>query len=275
MASEKKLPPSSKKLRDAQEKGDVAKSKDFSAQILLISTLIFIYWCSNYLFNQLKLFDKFFDLGEGFVAENMIMYSRHAFAVIAALVVPFFCWIVLSAFLIEVSQVGFHFSPKSLRIDFSKINPAKGFKKLLRIEEGEENSSFFLPILFEVLKLVLYLVFGLVGLLATFYLKGRMVVFFNYQNGQQIFDMIFDSARLFFVIFLSLSLLVGFWDLFIVKRKRMKRLRMDIEEFKKEMRESEGSPEMKGSRKQRHHEILLSSLVQGVRKAKVLIKGKS
>jgi type III secretion system export apparatus switch protein len=242
---------------------------------LLLSAFIFIYWFSNPTLNYLKSLDKFFDLREGFEANNVLMYSRHAFAVIAALVVPIFCWIVLSAFLIEVAQVGLHFSTKSLRIDFSKINPAKGFKKLLRIEEGEENSSFFLPIFFEVMKLLFYLAIGLVAFLATIYLKGRMVVFIDYQSAEQIFAKIFDSVKLFLVLFLSLSLLVGVWDLFSVKRKRLKRLRMDIEEFKKEMRESEGSPEIKSSRKQRHHEILLSNLVQGVRKAKLLIKGKS
>jgi len=78
-------------------------------------------------------------------------------------------------------------------------------------------------------------------------------------------------------LFLALAgsaLLLGGLDLLSEQKKRRKRLRMDFEEFKRELREAEGDPEMKGMRKQLAHEILFHGFLQSIRRAKVVVVNK-
>jgi type III secretion protein U len=49
---------------------------------------------------------------------------------------------------------------------------------------------------------------------------------------------------------------------------------MDVTEFRKEMRESEGDPELKGMRKQLFQESIFGSSLNAIRKAKVLVLGR-
>ena len=70
---------------------------------------------------------------------------------------------------------------------------------------------------------------------------------------------------------------VGCWavlsigDLVLERALHAKRLRMDLSELRRELRQSEGSPELRALRRQLHQTLLLHELVQGVRKARILV----
>ena len=65
--------------------------------------------------------------------------------------------------------------------------------------------------------------------------------------------------------------LIGALDLIVEKALHAQRLRMDINELKLELRQTEGSPELKGLRRQLHQAMVMHELVQGVRRAKMLV----
>ena len=65
--------------------------------------------------------------------------------------------------------------------------------------------------------------------------------------------------------------ILGVVDSLEQRRRRRERLKMDREELKKEFRESEGDPELMGLRKQMHRELLMTGMLQSVRKAKVVV----
>ena len=64
---------------------------------------------------------------------------------------------------------------------------------------------------------------------------------------------------------------LGTTELLIERSRRKRRLQMDAEEFKRELRESEGNFEVKAVQRSLQQEILLHDLIQGVRKSKVVI----
>src|SRR5690606_22312962 len=60
-------------------------------------------------------------------------------------------------------------------------------------------------------------------------------------------------------------------DYFFQKRQHIKQLRMSKDEVKREYKESEGNPEIKGKRKQLHQELMNSTSVEQTRKASVVV----
>ena len=68
-----------------------------------------------------------------------------------------------------------------------------------------------------------------------------------------------------------LGVAIGAFDLLVVRRSWMKRLRMSKEEVKREYKESEGDPQMKAARERAHHEMLASAAIANVRTATVVV----
>jgi type III secretion protein U len=64
--------------------------------------------------------------------------------------------------------------------------------------------------------------------------------------------------------------IAGF-DYFFQKYQHIKQLKMSKDEVKREYKESEGDPQIKGKRKQLHQELMANSNVQRTRKATVVV----
>jgi flagellar biosynthesis protein FlhB len=67
------------------------------------------------------------------------------------------------------------------------------------------------------------------------------------------------------------GLVLGAVDYFFVRRAWLARHRMSKDEVKREMRESEGDPEVKAARRRAHQEALAGSMIAAVKDATVLI----
>lgn len=67
------------------------------------------------------------------------------------------------------------------------------------------------------------------------------------------------------------GLVLGGVDYFFVRRSWLARHRMSKDEVKREMRESEGDPEVKAARRRAHQEALAGSMIAAVKDATVLI----
>jgi flagellar biosynthesis protein FlhB len=64
---------------------------------------------------------------------------------------------------------------------------------------------------------------------------------------------------------------LGAFDMLVVRRAWMRRLRMSKEEVKREYKESEGDPQIKQARERAHQEMLASAAVANVRSATVVV----
>ena len=77
------------------------------------------------------------------------------------------------------------------------------------------------------------------------------------------------------IVTLSMLLLLSIADFLYERLKRAKRLGMDVNEFRQEMRESDGDPHLKGMRKQLHQELGMLASLDAVRRAKILLVGRT
>ena len=277
MAS-KRFAPSAKKLKKAREDGDVAKSKDLTSALQLICGFSFLLFVSSQYEKLLTFFVDSFSLSPPPSADpdNAQLWSllHRAESVFLWVVLPFLGIIVIVVLIAEIAQVGLHLSPKAMTPKFSKLNPVEGFKRILGIQGGDDDKAIPTALLYEITKLSAYiLTFSALSFACIYKYFPAIMEGQSSDMGEVIASVKHFAISL---VYSCLGLISVFAsaDLMIQRKRRTDRLKMDVEEMKREFKDSEGDPEVKGQRKQLHREVLVHGLTQAVRKAKVLITGK-
>lgn len=267
----KQFPPSARKLRKAREEGDVAKGRDVTSLVVLISCICTLICLSGGLLEPWTILDENLVHFRDFSSNNMLVYLGSIVKLLISILGSLFGVLTLSAIFAESCQVGVHLNFRLVAIKFSRLNPVENLKRNFGFSsDGEERkafgvlfyeifrSSFYIGILLT--SLVGFLCFHLVDISGADYQDPQGVLFLSYKLGIRLVGTL-----------LALILVAAVSDFIIHRHRRIKRLYMDVEELRKELRESEGDPETKGMRKQLHQEMLLHSVIQAVRRAKVVI----
>ncbi len=162
--------------------------------------------------------------------------------------------------LIGAMQTKFLVAPKAVKLDFGRINPIQGFKRL-----------FSLRSLFELIKALLKVV--VVGLVGYFTLKGKLDELLLYpmmspiESAAHLSKLIVDVMIKTGIALLALAV----FDYFYQKWEYERNLMMTKQEVKEEMKDIEGNPEVKRRQRQMMMEILRSRMMQEVPKATVVI----
>ncbi len=271
MATEKRFDPTSRKLQKAREDGDVAKSSQLTTAIALTLGNVVIFSLWHGFLKAAQLWEKCLAAASDLTPTNMIGLLGEVCGTLVWIVGPVLAALVLGSLASEMFQVGVHFHFKNLAPKPSRLNIAEGFKRMLGYRG--EGTALMGGLLSEVVKSVVVLVvLGFCLALATYQLM-RTSPFIGLLDAKQLF--LFTGVALVKVLagIVLTMLAIGIIDLVIERKRRLKRLRMSAEEFKREFRETEGDPEVKGMRKQLAREILLQGLISGIRKAKVVVVG--
>jgi flagellar biosynthetic protein FlhB len=163
----------------------------------------------------------------------------------------------------NILQVGFLFTTKTIKPDFSKIVPKFGkfFKR----------SLFSMEAVFNLAKTLLKVV--IIGFIAFLNIRARMddlltLIQYPFLHGFSIvtgiaFAILFESA----VFLLGISVV----DYFFQRRQHRESLKMSRQEIKEERKTYEGDPLVKNRLKQRMQELLSRNMVQRVEEADVVV----
>ena len=137
---EKTEPATEKKLRDARKEGQVAKSKEIAnGMVILALFLILKLWVGTMGEQFLEIFSGAYGKipetvknYNGLVPEDdLVKLLFFGMVQIGIIVAPILLVGMLVAFLCEVAQVKWEPTGKTLKPKFSKLNPIKGFKKII------------------------------------------------------------------------------------------------------------------------------------------------
>lgn len=137
---EKTEPATSKKLQDARNEGQVAKSQElnsaFSLIALFIMLKIFISYIGDNLFQIFALiYNKIPDIIDesigGMTPYLAAMVVNNTLIVILKILAPVFIIGFLVALLSNIFQVGWKVTGKPMKPKFSKLNPLSGFKRII------------------------------------------------------------------------------------------------------------------------------------------------
>lgn len=252
------------KLREAQKRGQVAKSGD-AVFVALLAALILVFYASgpDIIRQTLKLSQHtFHQMGRAdWSPEGMAAWLLLGVMDIGLILAPLLLAVVIALVAANLAQVGGIFSVEPLGPDFNKLNPAQGLKRL-----------FSTRALFEACKSLLKLgVLGLVTWLALVPLQPlltRLHFVDPLGHGTVVLGMVGPFLFKLLLALLVLALLdIGFtrWDF-------AKKMRMSHRDMEDEHKQREGDPRIRNRLRQLRNEFLQQSRAMArVPEADVLI----
>ncbi len=261
--SDKTEEPTAKRLTEAREKGQVARSVDLnSALILLAATSVLWFWCDTLADATLDIIMECLMAIPNYEAlpGNLVAHARQGFILLLIMVLPMLLTSALVGVTANVSQFGFLFSTKALAPKFAKIFGLQGLKKM-----------FSMNSLVELIKSLFKM--GIVGAV------GASVVHARYEEclaaidtGLNNFVRLLRDVSLEILVKCSLVLLLlGIIDLFYQRWKHNKDLKMTKQEVKDESRSTDGDPHIKGKIRNLRMQMHRKFMMQEVPKATVVI----
>ncbi|GMB96409.1 flagellar biosynthesis protein FlhB [Helicobacter sp. NHP22-001] len=263
MAEEEKTElPSAKKIEKAREEGNVAKSLEVLGFLGLVASFggiftFFSFW--------LKSFESMFRQSLQWIKLDFTPHNLHALSLqllkdILWVLLPFLLLVGLVAFLANVLQFGFLFSPKAIAPKWSKINPITGFKNLFGLKR-------FLDGLLITTKVFIAFLLGFV-LVYSFVDELVGVAQFNYKD-----QLLWFKSKSLEVIasLLFLFLVASILDFMLKRRQYINSLKMTKQEVKDEYRQQEGNPEIKAKIKQLMLKNSMSKMMAAIPSANVVV----
>lgn len=252
-----------KRLRDARKKGQVAKSRDLTTVVVMIAVFIAIAFSIPMMEQEIQALMKhaftIFEKGP-LNANDMMTVGKMALIVMVKVLAPPFIAGVASALLIGFLQVGPVFSGEPLKPKMEKLNPVEGAKNMFKMVT-------FIELIKNILKmsLVLYLAYLTIHqFLQEILLSSRVdIVTSMGMTGEIIYSFFVKVAIVFFVISLT--------DIYVQRWNYMKNMRMSKDEVRREYKQEEGDPQIKGERRRLHREMVFGGIRQNIKKADAVV----
>ena len=260
-SGEKTEPPSPKKLRDARQKGQVAKSQEVVMTATMFAAIAYIWatW-STTLSKLIELFDVSAMLTKGDFRVNAIQGIVMAARTSMIIVLPLLGLVMAAAIASNYLQIGSIFSFESITPKLDKLSLAAGVKRIFSKKQLVEVLKSIAKILF--LSLLLFVVIkGAIGPYVYSLACGLPCVA----------DLTGSLLGRIFLFSAFAFLIVSVADFTFQKRAYTKNLMMTKEEVKREYKESEGDPEIKGKRKQLAQELLMEDDGAVARKSTAIV----
>lgn len=259
---EKTEEPSSKKIEDARNDGNVPKSQDTSAFITLVVALaVFLAmfpWIES---RTVYLYHYYHSLiGVEITKEVTLQLSIISFREVIFMVIPLALAVSVAGILANVLQTGLIFTTKPLMPDFSKIDPMKGLKNLFSIKK-----------LVEMLKIIIKV--GAILWVCYFFLLAftkELPTVISFPLPDQLGWLKHKMIILISVI-LILFLVLALADLLFVRFSYFKSLRMSKQEMKDEYKQIEGDPKIKAKIRQIQMQMTKKRMMQEIPQADVII----
>ena len=262
-SAEKTEEATARKLRNARDDGQVARSVELPAAAVTIGAILVMYFIgSAWMTRVATIFAQGFTFDRKTLDNPELLVTTFASQMGESflLIVPILGVTAVLAVLSSGATGGYLFSLKSVMPKFSKLSPLQGFARMFGTKAAVELGKAVLK--FSLVATVLWS-------LVTTQLDQLMAL------GQMGLEpalahagiMIGESA-----LWLSLSLLViALIDAPYQKFAFMKRMRMTKQEIKDEMKDMEGQPEVKAKIRQRQREMANAKMIQKVKDADVVI----
>ncbi|PNR97310.1 flagellar biosynthetic protein FlhB [Petrotoga miotherma DSM 10691] len=253
--------PTPRRLEKAREEGNIPQSNEFNMAVSFLSISLFLWVIFEPLLKDIfKVFYDYLSLDLDFSPTNLLGYEINAHMNLYIKLILFFVVAVVVSILLGMIQTKFLFTFKSLKLDLSKINPIKGFKRL-----------FSLRSVMELVKALLKLT--ILGLLTYNIIKANWYKILSLAGEETAFsfNVIFDLViNILFQLGIAL-LLLSLFDFWYQRYEYKKELKMSKYEVKQERKEIEGNPEIKQRQRELMRNLARSRMMQKVPEADVVV----
>jgi type III secretion protein U len=238
-----------KKLRDAKKKGQVAKSQDLPAAATFITALFALVWMISRVYDEIsKMFTGCFSLVTHHnlpeVLGSLFWQALYTIFVASIPIVLAVCFV---GTLVTFLTVGPVFAPDVFKFDIKKFNPIENLKSKFKlktfIELGKSIAKIAIAavIVYKVVKESVPVLIQSINLSVPDALT--VLIYFMWEVAVRV--------GLFFIG-------IAIFDFMYQKHTFNKEMMMEKFEIKQEYKETEGSPEIKGRRREVAREIAYS-----------------
>jgi flagellar biosynthetic protein FlhB len=255
--------PTAKRLRDAREKGDIARSKELTTTVLLLAAAGGMMIFGSSVAARLEgMFRYNFQLSrrEAFDPSMMVTQLSDSAVDMVWALSGFFLLLMVAAILGPIALGGWNFSSKSLAPKFSRINPWEGLKRM-----------FALKALVELVKaLAKFLVVGSLSVVILLMQEQDLLS----MGGQDVVPAMAHGLWVLgwaFLLMCATLILIAAVDVPFQLHDHSKKLKMTLQEVKDEMKNTEGKPEVKGRIRQLQWELSQRRMMGAVPEADVVI----
>ncbi|PMR88985.1 type III secretion system export apparatus subunit SctU [Xanthomonas arboricola] len=262
MSDEKTEKPTEKKLQDARRDGEVPISPDVTAAAVLLAALLVMKLAGSYFVEHLR---ALMSIGLDFSANTRDATALHRalgrIGIQAVLLtLPFVAACLAAGLIGTFVQTGLNASLKPVTPKFDSLNPVNGFKKIFSLKNFIDLMK--LGIKAAVVGVVLW--YGLRALMPT-------IIGLVYEPTPDIAQICWRALGILCALAVLVFVLVGAADWSLQHWLFIRDKRMSKDEQKREHKESEGDPELKGKRKEFAKELVFGDPRERVAKAKVMV----
>lgn len=259
--AEKTEQPTAKRLREAREKGDICKSQDIAPAATVMAIAGYFIASGSAIFKEaLEMMTL--------PMQYMQLPFEQAFPLISTGIVtfafiitgPVIALAMLVAFVSTIMQTGVLIAPKAATPKMENLSPKKWFQKVFAVKNAVEFLKNCLKV--AVLGYVAYDVV-MTQLPSLFRIANGTIAGMAIILGNAAKELLLKAAAAFCVI--------AALDFLYQKYKYTEDHKMDKDEVKREHKESEGDPQIKGQRKQLHNELASGGGGAKLKKAKALV----
>ncbi len=252
-----------KRLREAREKGQVARSRELTTMAMLLASAgALLFMGEGIVRGLLAIFEKNFTVERERLLDPAALPNLFLQAVFDAvlLLAPLFVLMVAVAVFASIAISGWNFSTQALAFKWEKLDPIKGMGRIFAVRG-----------LIELLKALAK--FLLIGAVAVGVLWNGMGEFL--QLGEQpLHSAMAQTARLLLWSFLLISLsmiVIALLDVPFQLWDHARQLKMTRQEVKEEHKQTEGNPEVRGRIRQLQREMAQRRMMAEVPNADVII----
>ncbi|MEA3296231.1 MAG: flagellar biosynthesis protein FlhB [candidate division Zixibacteria bacterium] len=247
----------------AREEGKVTKSQELNSAAILCLGFLSLYMLSPHLTGQIKELMRYTMTNAPLIAAADSTftsvfgdYTLRFFLMMA----PVFVVIAVIAFGVNVVQIGFRITPKSMEPKFEKLDLVKGFKRLFAVRS-----------LVELIKNIIKLI--IVGFVAYTAIKGEFDTFFLLPD-MTVTQLATAMGKLAIKLGLkvgAIMIAIAILDYIYQRYEFEKSIRMSKQETKEEHKDTEGSPQLKARARQIQREMARQRMMQAVPMADVVV----
>lgn len=256
--------PTGKKLGDAREKGQVAKSQDLVSAIDWAGVLIMLLLVGSLLVKSMgTMMRRTLEDGGGLSALDLGgMTGTVLFAMFhsAVAILPFFAAFIVISVAAHFVQYGALFTTEPLTPNLNRLNPIEGFSRIFSMRGAVRTILGVAKVL--LITLIAYLV-----IFPDLPQIAQLPNLTTVAGLHRVWSMMLTLATWLIVV----MILIGAADFFYQRWQHTKDLRMTKQEVKEERKSMDGDPHVRGRRRQMMRSIAMQRMGQAVPSADVVV----
>ena len=253
--------PTARRLEKAREEGQFATSRDLTTLVLLSVAFLFIFTSGPLIVQQMVGMMReglsFSDTDRW--TDGLAQWLAGSFlgllGLLAALIIP----LLLVSVFAPLSLSGFR-PVFAFKFNWGRLDPIKGMGRLISLSTTAELVKTILKA-FLILGVGMTYLIALLGNVSTLIHQDFSVAIVNTSQ------LVFNGA----LLLLAPLILIALGDAIFQRFNFMRQMRMSQEEVKQEMKDTEGSPEIKSKLRQRQRQIAQSRMMAAIERADVVV----